>query len=331
MEDQLLFFSPNADTPLPHFSRYLKHKAKRFQALCWCDAAFKVAGFEGKAELSRPTLPLRLPKVGQNPVICLIPRNSFEEVFRHYTGSSPSVVVIGLEVKGQIKHLSSDFDRYCRLVPQNLSSLLTTFVREKVDELISEKFESEGPKATLDKMENEVNALIDRVVMLKDRLETVPLYSLLLRVKQGLDSQLKGVNERLYRLKEVYEKTRFPDIYLQPLADDNLLVINWLKSPIVCRFQIYCRDVTGRVEMCESDEKELMPGIHKLDLHNDHYELGKVKVKNRTKVLSNTANFMDLVNPSAPNLNLLNLLNRSDHQRGYEPNSATLPQQPRLH
>lgn len=319
----MLFFSPSADQPLPFFSRYLKHKAKRFQALCWCDEAFKIAGFEGKAELSRPIVPLRLSTVVQKPAICLIPRNSFEEVFRHYTGSSPSAVVIGLEVKGKIKHLSSGFDRYCRLVPQDLSSLLTAFTREKVEELIAERSLQKGPKATLNKMENEVNALIEKIMELKHHFETLPT----------LDLLISKVRNRLYRLKMAVEESRLADIHLEPLANDQLLVINWSNSPIACRFQINRRhydDVMGRGETCEFDEEELMPGIHTRDLRTDNYELVHVKVRNWTKVLSNTARFRSSMYPTVPDLNLVRL-NTFDYNRGDEPSSASVFQAPRLH
>lgn len=324
MEDQLLFFSPSADLPLPIFSRYLKHKAKRFQALCWCDEAFKIAGFEGKAELSRPIVPLRLSTVVQKRAICLIPRNSFEEVFRLYTGSSPSAVVIGLEVKGKIKHLSSDFDRYCRLVPQDLSSLLTAFTREKVEELIAERSLQKGQKSTLDKMENEVNALIEKIMELKRHFETLPT----------LDLLISQVKIRLYRLKMAVEETHHADIHLEPLPNDQLLVINWTNSPIACKFQVNLRyhdDVMGLGKTCEKDGmEELMPGIHKLDLSHDDYEIVHVKVRNMTKVLSNTARFRSSNYPTLPDLNIVPL-NTFDYNRRGEPSSASVFPGPRLH
>ncbi len=316
MEDQLLFFSPSADLPLPIFSRYLKHKAKRFQALCWCDEAFKIAGFEGKAELSRPIVPLRLSTVVQKPAICLIPRNSFEDVFRHYTGSSPSAVVIGLEVKGKIKHLSYDFDRYCRLVPQDLSSLLTAFTREKVEELIAERSLQKGPKAILNKMENEVNALIEKIMELKGYFETLPILNVL----------ISKVRNRLYHLKMAVEESHLADIHLEKLTNDQLLVINWSNSPIPCRFQINRRhhdDVIGRGETCEFEEEELMPGIQTRDLRTDNYELVHVKVRNRTKVLSNTVCFRSSIPESAPNLNMP--LNAFNYRGGEQPSASFFP------
>lgn len=322
MEDQLLFFSPHANTPLPQFARYLKHKAARFQAICWCDEVFEIAGFEGKAELSRPILPLRLPISERKPVICLIPRNSFVEVFRGYTGFSPSTVVIGLEVKGQIKHLISDFDRYCRITPQDLSSLLKTVIHEKVEELTNEWSLQKGPKVTLgqiDKMENKVIALMDRVERLKAQIETT-----------RIDSLLKRVKERLYRLKMAYADSYFAEVYLKPLEGDQLLVINWLNSPIECTIQEYMRPCGEPMmeDIYPLLGQKLMPGISKLDLRIPDYEITQVKVTNNRKVLSNTARFRQSIHSTLPNLNLG--MENSGNE-GNRPNSASLFQPPRLH
>lgn len=86
--------------------------------------------------------------------------------------------------------------------------------------------------------------------------------------------------------------------------------------------------MTGRSKTCEYDEEELMLGIHNLDLLTDDYEIVYVKVRNWTKVLSNTDRFKNSMHPTALGLNLVPL-NTLEFRGELEPPSATIYQKPR--
>lgn len=293
MEDQLLFFSPCPDIPLQSFVHYLQVKAQRFHAFCWCDELCQVAGFSPQSQLS-PILPLRLSQTQRKRAICLVTRQAFEEVVRHYTGREPSMGTIGFEIKGKILTFKSDFERFCRLMPNDLLSLLQATISQRIDQLISAQLKQNIPETTMENLENIADSLSERLDELKTRLNSIKeLY--------------KRTNSRLQSLQNVSQTSQYATIYLERLESGKLLAINWSIMPIMCKFQVNWRHIGPNLsepQLADLEEMEITPGPHILNpiIGRPEDQILQVRLKNDRSMLSNPVKFN--VSATGPNLHI---------------------------
>ena len=257
MEDQLLFFSPSPDMPLLPFTQYLQVKARRFQALCWSDELCPAPGFEPKSQLSSPVLPLHLPLVPCKRAICLVTRQAFEEVVRHYAGASPSPAAIGFELKGKIQVFRYEFERFCRLNPQDLPSLLKASISERIAQLLPDQFQHRL-KNTMERMTTEVDSLELKLEGVKERLEAdIKAHS------ESFNLQYQLTRKRIKHLQEASLKILFPTIYLERIQNDRLLAINWSQTPIIGQLQVkfqHLGEMFGTPMMTKMPDEEVKPG-----------------------------------------------------------------------